>query len=769
MARDPDAKHRRLAAIVFTDIVGYSAIVNRDEAAGARALDLQRRVVRKLLPAYGGREIETAGDSFLLEFASPYAALRCVAAIQRDLRHRRPSGPEDVPVVLRASLHVGDIAHRGREVFGDAVNVAARLLPLSPLGGLSLSKTALGQLQGRLTETPASLGECRLKNIADAVEVFVFEAAQLDALPLDSPSVHPEAGNRRRPDRRQLSVLVAALVLIAGLALLWPRLLTPSHDAATGGPMRIAVLPFASFSGGKDDDMLAAGLQDSILTNLARIDVLRVISRTSMLPYKDVGTRKLKEIAADLEVDSIIEGSVQRNGDRLMVQVQLINAATDHHLWAQSYERDIGDLFSVQSAIARDVAQAVRVKFTAPAAVAVEQPPTRSVEAWSAYQRALAARSDRQSAPAMTAVAQALELDPGFALALVLQAELHVQAFNAGDDRRDERLAMARQALIRAAELQPGLPELHRGWGYFYANGRFDLDAAIAEYETALRQLPNDVDTLDALGNAYRQRDRLDEALLLQRRAAEMAPRSKQALLSVVATLELMRRYPAAEAMVDKLARFDGDSQAVLVYRARLALARGDLARVRSLLSKISYAPALERFHYYLGDFDAAIEQIKRQPEWQTGDAGAAAYPLESNLAVLFWLKREPVEADRHAQRAIRLLEAELERADPAAWDQKVALALNYAIVGTADKARALVTEVLRDGCCDNPATRADILGALIDQLLRGRSTVSSGYVRNDPLYASLRSETAFVAALERADAEDESANRITASTAESR
>ncbi|WP_439640596.1 adenylate/guanylate cyclase domain-containing protein [Nevskia sp.] len=767
MARDPDAKHRRLAAIVFTDIVGFSAIVNRDEAAGARALDWQRRIVRRQLAIFGGREIETAGDSFLLEFASPYAGLRCIAAIQRALRVTPPASADDAPVLLRASLHVGDVAHRGREVFGDAVNVSARLLPLSPPGGLALSGAALAQLHGRLPVTPDALGECRLKNIADPVPVWVFSAEALDVLPLASPSVNPEAGNRPRFDRRRLAASVAAVLVLIAAAALLPGYRAGPATRESGAPLRIAVLPFASFSSGRDDGLLASGLQDSILTNLARIDRLRVISRTSVEPYRDPGRRKLKEIAQELEVDSIIEGSLQRDGERLMVQVQLIDAATDHHVWAQSYERQVTDLFGVQSAIARDVAQAVRQRFTVTQQRAVDAVPTASVAAWTRYQQALAARDERRLEPALAAVAEALTMDPAFALAHVLQAELHVQAFHAATDRSDQRLLAARQALIRAAELNPDLPELHRGWGAYYAHGRFDLDAAIAEYETALRQLPNDVLTLGALGDAYRQRDRLDEALLLQRRAAEMAPRSKAALIDVVTTLELLHRIDAADAVVDRLARVDGDSQPVLVYRARLALARGDLARVRQLLPRITYAPALERFHYYLGEFDEAIDQVRRQPEWQTGDAGGDAYPALSNLAALYWLKGDRATAARHARQAIALLEARLGNGDPAAWDQIVTQATNHALLGEATTARTLADTALREYCCGNPMTSGDILGplagvyavlgdkstaiALLARLLDGHSVITSAYVRNDPFYASLRDEPAFKALVDRA------------------
>ncbi len=782
MARDPDAKHRRLAAIVFTDIVGYSAIVNRDEAEGARALDLQRRIVRKQLSSYGGREIETAGDSFLLEFASSHAALRCVAAIQRDLRGRRSSGAGDVPVVLRASLHVGDIAHRRREVFGDAVNVAARLLPLAPEGGLALSKAVLSQLRGRLPEAPRSLGECRLKNIAEAVEVFVYEPDRLDALPLDPPSVNPDGGNRGRFDRRRLSYAVAALVAVAGMFLLLPKLLAPRNATdSPGAHQRIAVLPFASFSSGADDSMIAAGLQDSILTNLARVDDLRVISRTSVQPYQSSNTRKIREIASELEVDSIIEGSLQRNGDRIMVQVQLIDAATDHHLWAQSYERDIGDLFTVQSAIARDVAQAVKVKFGAPQVQALDTTPTRSVAAYTEYQRAIA-ELDRDSSrfpEAQAALERALALDPDFPLALVLEAEVQVRRFASNVDRSEAPLLAAKTALIRAAELQPDLPQLHRGWGRYYAEGRRDLESAVAEYQTALRLMPNDAETLNAIGTVYREQDRLSDALVALRRAAEMAPRSVDAQLNVISVLELMRNYPAAETALDRIAAIEPDSQLLPVYRARLALVQGDQAKAREWMTKITYAPALEQLHYYLGDLDEAIRQIKRQPEWQDNGTGAAAYPIHANLGFKLWLRGDQDASRVQMAKVVAILEPLVAIPDPAPWDQRGALALAYARLGRLAESRALIDRIQREDCCPSPTSRADILStiaftelalgnrpaaiAAIDRILSASSFVSAEFVAMDPGYRELHGDPAFEALLDKARAARPAATRIAA------
>lgn len=774
MLRDRDAKNRRLAAIVFTDIVGFSALVNRDEALGARALDLQRRVVRRHVTAFGGREIETAGDSFLLEFASTFAALRCVVAIQRALRREPPPAAGDPPVRLRASIHLGDIEHRGREVFGDGVNIAARLLPFSPEGGLAASDQVHAQIRHRLPVAGRSLGVQDLKNIRHPVEIVVFDAEALDSIPVDveaPPAVRTTAFARDGWLRRLALGFVGAVAIVGAVLALrasaLPRL--EPHLAAATAPRRIAVLPFASFSKGEGDALLADGLQDSILTNLARMGDLRVTSRTSVAGYRDTATRKLKDIATDLGVDALIEGSLQRQGDRIMVQVQLIDGATDQHLWAQTYERRVDDLFEVQSAVAREVAGAVKVSLNEGTRRLIDVRPTTSVEAWAEYERAQALldRDYTHRQEVEVAVDRALALDPGFALAHVLKADLHSWSYFSDADRSETRLAAAKRELIRAGELQPDLPELHRGWGNYYYRGRRDLDAAAAEYETALKLMPNDAATLTAMGALYQQQDKLAEALAYQRRAVELDPRSMPSYLAAMSTLELMRNYDGAGRLLDALAKVEPKSQVIPIYRARLALARGDAAEARRQLPQISYAPALEKLAYYLGDVDEVIRQIKRQPEWQDSHSGAAPYPSLASLASALWIKGDTAGARKYFGEAAALIEKELAKPDPAQWDQRATLAMAYAVLGRRDAARALIERVEREDCCADTASRSDVLAgiaatnlalgdmpkaiAALDRQLSEPGVISWAMVAADPAYRSLRDQPAFVAMLDRA------------------
>lgn len=262
---------RKLAAIVFTDIVDYSALVHRDEALGERALERSRALVRRLVPRHGGREIETAGDSFLLEFPSALGAVRAVIAIQKELS-RSNAASRDPPVALRASIPLGDVEYRGAKVFGDGVNIAARLLPLSPPGGLALSGSVRSLIRQRLEFPQRSIGTPPLKNISKPVEIFVVDADDLLALELPEARATPA---RRVLDRRLLALIGAALLLLGGLLLINTQRESQSPVRMQTTPVAdgpsIAVLPLVNSAGDSEDEYFADGLTEELIGRLARI------------------------------------------------------------------------------------------------------------------------------------------------------------------------------------------------------------------------------------------------------------------------------------------------------------------------------------------------------------------------------------------------------------------------------------------------------------------------------------------------------------------
>jgi TolB-like protein/class 3 adenylate cyclase/Tfp pilus assembly protein PilF len=767
--RSPTGGQRRLVAIVFTDMVGFSALVHANESVGARLLDRHRRVVRATVREFGGRDIETAGDSFLLTFGSAHAALCCIARIGRRTEDDNRAHPDDPPVAFRASLHIGDVQNRGREVFGDGVNISARLLQLAPPGGVALSYHAHAQLRAALAPRVHSLGVQHLKNIEAEIEVLTCEPEELARIEALVPQ-RSAFRSRAVP----LFAAVATVVMVGVGATLWfrnapaPTATAPASAPPTLAPAApaptIAVLPFTPFSTGRDDPLLAFGLQDSILTNLARIGGLAVISRTSVMSYASNLPRNIRQIAAELGASTIVEGSLQRQGDRLMVQVQLIDASSDVHLWAQSYDRHVDDLFAVESDVARQVAAAVHARLAPSVSVAIDTPPTHDLAAYQEYLRArqlLDASTVDDLKPAQDALQRALALDPEFALAHVALAEVHSDLYANNQDRTPARLTQARDELARATELAPSLPELHRAWGRYYLLGRRELAPAAAEFATSMQLQPSNAEALHAMAQIHLEQGDLEAALVEQTRAVELDPRSFALVLDLASIHELRRDFAAVQRTLDRAERVLPGQMITRIYRARLAIAQsGDVHKARELLTDVDYAPALEKIAYYTGDFDEALRQLERQPPWQGSGTGAAPYPRDFPMAVDLWLKGDRAAAAVRFRSVVSQLEAALQRPDEAQWDQRTALAVAQAALGNDAVAQKLLDQVRACQDCVNPMTRGDILTSIaFCELLRGHrdaaidalrellakpSFISANYVRLDPAWAPLRGDARF-------------------------
>jgi adenylate cyclase len=312
---------RRLAAIVFTDIVGFATMAQADEAAALRLLDEQRALLRPLVSEHGGRVIKTLGDGFLLEFPSAVESVRCARKIQDTFHQRNESAEAHRKIVLRVGIHVGDILGDGEDIAGDAVNVAARLEPLADPGGICVSGQVIDHIRNKLPVAWQQLAAPRLKNIEAPIQVYRLHAPS-DGAVAEAPG--PRAGSY----------------------------------------VRMAVLPFASLSPDPSDEFFADGLTEEVITRIAQGTVLRVVARTSVMQYK--GARKgIREIGRELGVGSILEGSVRRSANTVRITVQLVDAVSEEHLWAGRFDRELTDIFALQDEIARGVSRVLQGKLVA--------------------------------------------------------------------------------------------------------------------------------------------------------------------------------------------------------------------------------------------------------------------------------------------------------------------------------------------------------------------------------------------------------------------
>ncbi|WP_179613063.1 adenylate/guanylate cyclase domain-containing protein [Rhizobium leguminosarum] len=439
---------RRLAAILSADVVGYSRLMGVDEGGTLERLKACRReLVDSAIEEHHGRIIKLMGDGALVEFASVVDAVQCAAAIQRGMSGRDPGLPAEQRIRFRIGINLGDIIVEGDDIYGDGVNIAARLQGIAEPGGIFISGTAFDHVAHKVDVGFSALGEHRLKNIADAVRVYcvLLDPAHTGKVVFSS---------RARPRGMALLALLGLLIAASATVFAWQW---PHKQRAS-----IAVLPFANLSD-QTQEYFADGITDNLITDLTRLSKFDVISQNSVFAYKEK-PHVLADIRRDLGVRYIVEGSVQRMGDLMRVNAQLVDTESGDHLWANRFDRSGADVFAVQDSMSRQIANALGLELSPSEAERIARPPTANLEAYDYYLRAeQAARTGRRSQmlEALALFDKAEELDSGFAEAFASDA--HATAYvwrSAYDDVLQSALARKRayDKASRALALDPELP-----------------------------------------------------------------------------------------------------------------------------------------------------------------------------------------------------------------------------------------------------------------------------------------------------------------------
>jgi adenylate cyclase len=408
---------RRLAAVMFTDIVGYTSLTQKNEAHAMELLTEQRNLVRPLLPRHGGREVKTIGDAFLVEFDSALEAVRCAYEIQQSIREFNSSRSVERRISLRIGVHLGDVIHSQNDVYGDAVNVASRIEPLASPGGVCITEQVHDQIKNKFELPLTSIGKKELKNVGEPVEVY--------------------------------------------------RVLFPWEREETAGSghdrRRIAVLPFTNMSSDPEEGYFADGMTEELITSLSGVRQLTVIARTSVMGYKGT-TKKVKEIRNELEVGSILEGSVRKAGDRVRITAQLIDTSTEGHLWAQNYDRQLEDVFAIQSEIAEKVAGELKIRLVEDEKRVIEKIPTENTEAYTLYLRGrelVRERTEPSLRQALGILEKATALDPTFAKAHAMVAECYAEMVNDSYEAHEQAMPKAEISVKKALQLDPELADAH--------------------------------------------------------------------------------------------------------------------------------------------------------------------------------------------------------------------------------------------------------------------------------------------------------------------
>jgi adenylate cyclase len=471
------ATTRRLAAIMFTDMVGFTASAQTDEASALKLLREQEKLVRPLLKTHQGREIKSTGDGLLIEFDSALRAVQCAIDIHQHLQERN-SRKGVTPIQLRIGVHLGDVEQRGGDIFGDSVNLAARIEPFAEPGGICISEQVFGQVRNKIPNRLEKLEPKVLKNVRFPMEIY-------------------------------------------RVVLPWTVREPPSTDS---GPTRLAVLPFANISPDPKDEYFADGLTEELITVLSQLKELRVIARTSVTPYKST-SKGVSQIGAELGVDAVLEGSVRKAGDELRITVQLINVDTQEHAWASTYDRKLEKVFAVQTEIAKQVAEALEIKLRAVEEARLETRPAVKPDSYLAYLKGRTLLQGISKAMLESAKEQfelAISLDPtnaaahsGLADATRLMGWWHSDAPHTKWDEISRRLA------ARAVELDPNLAEAHASLALVLWDD-YDYVAAEKELKLALSLNPSYSFAHNTYASILQDEARVDEALL-EFRLAEAA------------------------------------------------------------------------------------------------------------------------------------------------------------------------------------------------------------------------------------------------------
>src|SRR6202521_5824832 len=539
---------RELAAIMFSDIAGYTAIMGRDERKALRALDDHRELLRTILPRFNGRLVGEIGDGSVSSFHSALDAVNCARAAQASLQ-------DDPGLKLRIGIHLGDVVFSNNTVLGDGVNVASRIHALASPGAICISANVYDEIRNKPEFQVKDLGEQKFKNVERPMRVYSLAAS--------APSA-PLSGAQPSVGRRAILAGVGALLLAAvAYGVVKYRLPAPSIPAAQPAAARvirsIAVLPLDNYSGDPNQEYFAAGMTDELITDLAKISALRVISRSSVMQYKGDHRRPPPEIAKALNVDAVVEGSVVRSGDRVRITAQLIDAPADKHLWADSFERDSRDVLALQDELALAIARQINIELTPGEQARFANARPVDPQAHEAYLKGryfLRSYTEERVNKAIEQFELAIKLDPNFAQPYTGLAD----AYTWSDDwyfPATEVMPKAKAAAEKALQLDDSLAEAHAALGNILYQYDFDWAGAESEFRRAFALNPNYADGHHQYGFLLAFQGRFDEGVGEMRRANELDPFSAGITNDVSVPLIYHAKYEAAKEQARKALELD--------------------------------------------------------------------------------------------------------------------------------------------------------------------------------------------------------------------
>jgi adenylate cyclase len=569
---------RRLTAILSADVVGYSGLMERDEAGTvSRLVQSRASIFDPRVKAHGGRIVKLMGDGALVEFASVIAAVSCALEIQSAMEAAEKLVPEAERLCYRMGVNLGDVIVEDDDIYGEGVNVAARLQSLAPGGGVAISRTVRDQVAGKVKAEFDDLGEYTVKNIEQPVHVYTVRT-----------SGQPAARSR----------------------------------LAAAKEVSIAVLPFVNMSGDPEQEYFSDGISEDIITDLSKVSALTVVSRNTAFTFKGKPV-DISQVARQLKVGYVLEGSVRKAGNRVRITAQLIAGGRDTHVWAERYDRDLSDIFAVQEEISEAIVAALKLKLLPEEKKAIEHRSTSNPEAYKLYLQAKQYRmidDTRQVPIAERFLRRAVELDPNYARAWAMLALVQNRLHGMSSEAENGRAAAA-----KALALDPMLAEAHAAQGrVLMAAGQ--LDEGIAEIETALKLDSNSAEIQYSAAKSYATVKRFADAVRHYERAAELNENDWQPLFVATSCYQALGESEKSDEAarralkrVEQIVISQPDCGPLLYAGTSLLAQLGEKDRAKEWLSRALLVDPEDTIGLYngacallrLGEREAAIPYLK--------------------------------------------------------------------------------------------------------------------------------------------------------------
>jgi TolB-like protein len=567
MDEKPSIK-RWLAAILAADIAGYSRLMGQDEVATVHDLKGHQTVILPLVARHGGRIMDTAGDGILAVFRSVIGATQCAVEIQTVMAARNKDAPENRRMLFRIGINLGDVIHDETRIYGDGINVAARLEALAAPGGVLVSQAVHDQVRDRLDLALEDLGERELKNIARPVRVYRLRT------PAESKAAPVPGATLPLPDK-------------------------PS----------IAVLPFLNMSGDSEQEYFADGIVEDILTGLSRLRWLFVIARNSSFSYKGHNV-DVRQVGRELGVRYVLEGSVRRGGNLIRITGQLIEAETGNHIWAERYDRALDDIFAIQDEITESVIGCIQPEVYAAEHDRLKRKPPQSLDAWESFIRGMflySQHSDAGTKNALNMLDRAIKLDSCYAQAHGLRAVCLAWRAIQGWENRDTAFAEAAEGADRAVACDPEEPWAYLAHGFIAIGNRRDSEA-VSAFSRAIDASPNFAYAHGLLGAAHAFGGRPDQAIECIDRGVRLSPRDifgdEYALYYAFVHFQAGRYGEAASAAHRAIQQRPGHPVPYIMAAASYGLAgetdkaKRAITQLTNLVPNISAAGVEETFLY---------------------------------------------------------------------------------------------------------------------------------------------------------------------------